>query len=106
MLWPTLLKLPAFNNERTKVETPFRRAQEAKKPLTTDDYRGILTAIEAMKTQLEGISSQILETETAMVEGYLNELAADAQKRLDARSKPSDKEESDKEEKEESASKP
>jgi hypothetical protein len=93
MLWPTLLKLPTFNDGRAKVETPFRRASEKKNPLAADDYRSILAAIVVMKTQLEDVSSQVLEAETAMVEGYLNELAADAQKRLDARLKPADQEE-------------
>jgi hypothetical protein len=88
MIWPTLLKSPMFDELRAKVEAPFRRAYVDKKPLTADDYRGILQAIEEIKVQLKSLSSQVVESEYAAVEGYLDELATDAQKRLDARISP------------------
>jgi len=88
MIWPTLLKNPEFDELRSKIETPFRRAYADKKPLTADDYRGILQAVDEMKVKLQSMSSQIIESEYAAVEGYLNELAADAQKRLEARISP------------------
>jgi hypothetical protein len=88
MIWPTLLKGSMFDESRAKVEAPFRRAYADKKPLTADDYRGILQAIDAMKVQLKGLASQVVESEYAAVEGYLDELATDAQKRLDARISP------------------
>ncbi|MCC6124044.1 MAG: hypothetical protein IT426_03710 [Pirellulales bacterium] len=88
MIWPTLLKSAAFDELRAKVEAPFRRASADKQPLTADDYRGILQAIDEMKTKLSGMASQIVEAEYAAVEGYLNELAADARKRLEARLSP------------------
>ena len=97
MIWPTLLKSPMFDALRAKIESPFRRAYADKKPLTADDYRGILQAIGEMKTKLESLSSQVVESEYAAVEGYLDDLATDAQKRLDARispQTPSDKDES------------
>jgi hypothetical protein len=85
MIWPTLLKNPAFDELRAQVEAPFRRAYADKQPLTADDYRGIIQAIDGMKAKLSGMASQVVETEYAAVEGYLNEIATDAQKRLDAR---------------------
>jgi hypothetical protein len=88
MIWPTLLKSPAFDALRAQVEAPFRRATADKQPLTADDYRAILRAIEEMKAKLGSLASQVVESEYAAVEGYLNELAADAQKRLDARLSP------------------
>jgi hypothetical protein len=88
MIWPTLLKNSQFDDYRNEVEAPFRRAYADKKPLTADDYRGILNAIDKMKIKLEGMSLQIIESEHATVNGYLDELAADAQKRLDARLSP------------------
>jgi hypothetical protein len=88
MLWPTLLKNPAFDQLRAKVESPFRRAYADDKPLTADDYRGILQAIDEMKATMKEMSSRVIESEYEAVEGYLNELAADAQKRLNARTSP------------------
>jgi hypothetical protein len=88
MIWPTLLKSPAFDVLRGKVENPFRRAYADKKPLTADDYRGILQAVDEMKAKLKGMSSQVIESEYEAVLGYLDELSTDAQKRLDARLAP------------------
>jgi hypothetical protein len=88
MLWPTLLKGSAFDQYRARVEAPFRRSYAEKTPMTADDYRGILQAIDEMKSKLEGMSSQVIESEFAAVNGYLDELATDAQKRLDARLSP------------------
>ena len=59
MVWPTLLKEDAFDDLRAKVEAPFRRAYADNKPLTADDYRGILQAVDEMKAKLKGISSQV-----------------------------------------------
>jgi hypothetical protein len=88
MLWPTLLKDPAFDELRAEIEAPFRRAHAANKALSADDYRGILKSIDAMKKMLKQISSQVLESEYSAVVSYLDELAADANKRLAARSAP------------------
>jgi hypothetical protein len=103
MIWPTLLKSPMFDDLRAKVEAPFRRAYADKQPLTADDYRGILQAIEEMKAKLATLASQVVESEYAAVESYLNELAADAQKRLDARLSPKPTEEKKKSSAERSA---
>jgi hypothetical protein len=88
MLWPTLLKSSPFDTLRAEVESPFRRAYVDNKPLTADDYRGILRSLDAMKAKLKEMSSQVVESEYAAVENYLNELSADAQKRLEARLSP------------------
>jgi hypothetical protein len=96
MMWPTLLRDPMFDALRAKVEAPFRRAAADKKPMTADDYRGILQALGAMKTELKGLSSQVVESEYSAVESYLDELTADAQKRLDARLQPKPTEEKEK----------
>jgi hypothetical protein len=96
MMWPTLLQNPMFDASRAKVELPFRRAAADKKPMTADDYRGILQALEEMKTQLKSLSSQVVESEYSAVDNYINELAADAQKRLDARLQPKPAEAKDK----------
>ena len=41
-----------------------------------------------MKMKLKGMSSSVVESEYDAVESYLDELAADAQKRLNARIEP------------------
>jgi hypothetical protein len=88
MLWPTLLKDPAFAELRSEIESPFRIAYADNKPLSAGDYRGILKSIDAMKIKLKGISSSVVESEYEAVVSYLDELAADAQKRLNARIDP------------------
>jgi hypothetical protein len=83
MLWPTLLKSPEYDEYRAVVEAPFRRSLVDKKPLTADDYRYVLLGLERMKIKLEGQSLQIIESEYAAVESYLDELEADAKARLE-----------------------
>jgi hypothetical protein len=95
MLWPTLLKDPAFAELRSEIESPFRIAYADNKPLSAGDYRGILKSIDAMKIKLKGISSSVVDSEYEAVVSYLDELSADAQKRLNARIDP--KPETDKE---------
>jgi hypothetical protein len=85
MLWPTILKDQRFNEDRADVEAPFRRAYADGKPLTIDDYQGIIQAVEKMKATIKGIESQIVEPEYTAVEKYLDDLIADAQKRIQAR---------------------
>jgi hypothetical protein len=88
MVWPTLLRGPAFDQLRAEVEAPFRRGYADHKPLTADDYRGILRALDEMKAKLKDFSSRVVESEYVAVESYLDDLAADAQKRLEARLSP------------------
>jgi hypothetical protein len=85
MLWPTLLRGDAFAALRHQVEAPFRRAQADRKPLTAEDYQGIIRALEAMKTTLQAMKPQVLESEYAVVEDYLDDLLREAQRRLESR---------------------
>jgi hypothetical protein len=85
MLWPTLLKGEAFAVLRRRVEAPFRRARADGQPLTAEDYQEVIRALEAMKTTLWAMKPQVLETEYAVVEGYLDDLLGEAQNRLEAR---------------------
>ena len=85
MLWPTLLKEDRFDGDRTDVEAPFRRTSADGKPLTVEDYQGIIKAVENMKAAVKGMESQLVEEEYAAVQKYLDDLIADAQKRIQAR---------------------
>ncbi len=85
MLWPTLLKEDRFDGDRTDVEAPFRRAYADGKPLTVEDYQGIIKTVDNMKTTVKGMKSQLVEEEYAAVQKYLDDLIADAQKRIQAR---------------------
>jgi hypothetical protein len=85
MLWPTLLKEDRFDGDRTDVEAPFRRANADGKPLTIADYQGIIKTVESMKTTVKGMESQVVNEEYDAVQKYLDDLIADAQKRIQAR---------------------
>ncbi|MGA2062382.1 MAG: hypothetical protein ABSG67_18015 [Thermoguttaceae bacterium] len=85
MLWPTLLKEQRFDGDRADVESPFRRADADGKPLTVDDYKGIIKTVDNMKATVKGMESQIVDEEYAAVQKYLDDLIADAQKRIQAR---------------------
>jgi hypothetical protein len=85
MLWPTLLKEDRFDGDRTDVEAPFRRTNADGKPLTVEDYQGIIKTVEDMKTAVKGMKSQLVDEEYAAVQKYLDDLIADAQKRIQAR---------------------
>ena len=85
MLWPTVLKEDRFDGDRTDVEAPFRRANADDKPLTVEDYQGIIKTVENMKTAVKGMESQLVDEEYAAVQKYLDDLIADAQKRIQAR---------------------
>jgi hypothetical protein len=85
MLWPTLLKEDRFDGDRTDVEAPFRRSNADGKPLTVEDYKGIIKTVENMKAAVKGMESQIVDEEYAAVQKYLDDLIADAQKRIQAR---------------------
>jgi hypothetical protein len=85
MLWPTLLKEQRFDGDRADVEAPFRRAYSDGQPLTIGDYQGIIKTVEGMKTTVEGMKSQLIEEEYTAVQKYLDDLIADAQKRIQAR---------------------
>ncbi|MBN2577485.1 MAG: hypothetical protein JXB10_00650 [Pirellulales bacterium] len=84
MLWPTLLKGDAFTVLRNQVEAPFRRAYAERRPLTAEDYQGIIQSLEAMKMTLRTLKAQVLEAEYALVEDYLDGLLRDAEMRLDS----------------------
>jgi hypothetical protein len=85
MLWPTLLKEQLFDGERADVEAPFRRAYADGKPLTVADYQGIVKSVDSMKTTVKALESQLVETEYNSVQKYLDDLVADAQKRIQAK---------------------
>jgi hypothetical protein len=85
MLWPTLLKGKRFDADRAAVEAPFRRAYADKKPLTIEDYQSIIATVEKMKQTVKSMESQLVETEYDSVQKYLDDLIADAQKRIKAR---------------------
>ncbi len=85
MLWPTLLKEQRFDGDRTDVEAPFRRAYADGKPLTIQDYQGIIKTVENMKATVKGMESQLVEEEYSAVQKYLDDLIADAQKRIQAK---------------------
>jgi hypothetical protein len=85
MLWPTLLKGDRFEGDRKDVEAPFRRAYADGKPLTVEDYQAVIKAVENMKAAAKGMESQIVADEYAAVQKYLDDLIADAQKRIQAR---------------------
>jgi len=85
MLWPTLLKEQRFDENRGSVEAPFRRAYADGKPLTIDDYQAIVKTVEKMKATVKSLESQLVETEYNSVDKYLDDLIADAQKRIKAR---------------------
>jgi hypothetical protein len=85
MLWPTLLKEDRFDGDRADVEDPFRRAYADGKPLTIEDYQGIIKTVEKIKATVKGMESQLVETEFTAVQKYLDDLIADSQKRIQAR---------------------
>jgi hypothetical protein len=85
MLWPTLLKEDRFDGDRADVEAPFRRTSADGKPLTIADYKGIIKTVDSMKVTVKGMESQIVEEEYSAVQKYLDDLIADAQKRIQAR---------------------
>ena len=85
MLWPTILKDPLFDDDRASVEAPFRRSYADGKPLTIEDYQQIIKTVENMKATIKTLKSQLIESEYAAVEKYLDDLIADAQKRIKAR---------------------
>jgi hypothetical protein len=85
MLWPTVLQEQRFDGERAAIEAPFRRAYADGKPLTIEDYQAIIRTVEKMKSDLRTMAPQLWEGEYAAVEKYLDDLVADAQKRIQAR---------------------
>jgi len=85
MLWPTLLKEQRFDEDRSDVEAPFRRAYADKKPLTIEDYQMIIRSVEKIKATVKTMESQLVETEYTSVQKYLDDLIADAEKRIQAR---------------------
>jgi hypothetical protein len=87
MLWPTLLKEQRFRTDRYAVEAPFRRAYADGTPMTIDDYEGIINGVENLKAQVKTMESQLVETEYNSVQKYLDDLIADAEKRIRAREK-------------------
>ena len=87
MMWPTLLKTAVFASDRTQIEAPFRRAYSTKQPMTADDYRSVLEAVDRMENQVQSMKSSLIESEFKSVESYIADLRNDAQKRLDAKLK-------------------
>jgi hypothetical protein len=85
MLWPTVLKEDRFDGDRADVEAPFRRAYADGKPLTIADYQSIIKTVENMKATVKTMESQLVEEEYAAVQKYLDDLIADAQKRIQAK---------------------
>jgi hypothetical protein len=85
MLWPTLLNSSRFAYERKMVEAPFRRAYTNKTPLTIQDYEDIISTLESMKGEVKEMEPELVETEYASVQKYLDDLIADSQKRIKAR---------------------
>ncbi len=85
MLWPTLLKEQRFEGDRADVEAPFHRADADGKPLTIADYQGIIKTVQGMKETVEGMKPQLIEEEYTAVQKYLDDLIADAQKRIQAK---------------------
>ena len=85
MLWPTLLKDKRFYEDRTNVEAPFRLAYSKGRPISVDDYLMIIKTVENMKADVKSMESQLVETEYNSVQKYLDDLIADAQKRIQAR---------------------
>jgi hypothetical protein len=88
MLWPTLLKADRFEGDRKDVEAPFRRAYADGKPLTVADYQGIIKTVDDMKNTVKSMESQLLDTEYDSVQKFLDDLIADAQKRIQTREAP------------------
>ncbi len=85
MLWPTVLKDSVFDADRAIVEAPFRRSYADGKSLSIEEYQTIIKTVEKMKTTLKGMAAQLVESEYLAVEKYLDDLIADAQKRIQAR---------------------
>ncbi|MGW8256579.1 MAG: hypothetical protein ACWGMZ_03740 [Thermoguttaceae bacterium] len=79
MLWPTILKSSAFDDERASVEEPFRRSYADGKPLSVEDYQKIIETVNNMKATLKTMKPQLVELEYNAVEKYLDDLIADAE---------------------------
>ena len=88
MLWPTILKDSRFDADRAGVEAFFRRSYSDGRPLSAADYQGIIDSVSKMKVSLKSLEPQMVDSEYAAVDNYLDSLIEDAQKRIRARENP------------------
>jgi hypothetical protein len=84
--WPAVLREEPFAAGRALVEAPYRR-----KPMTNPtatDYENMLKAVGEMKAALKQMTAQISAQEYLDADAFLNQLAGEAQKRLEQMATP------------------
>lgn len=76
--WPPVLCDPRFAHERARIEDPFRHTLQGQGNPATEDYQGIVDAVEQMKSILRQITAEISVREGLSAERFLDQLAAEA----------------------------
>ncbi len=85
--WPMLLRLPAFASRRAQIEAPYRRSPPGLSSPTADDYRAMIKTAEEMKSMLEWISQDGVETNMyEEATKFLDKLEKEARERCEGRS--------------------
>jgi hypothetical protein len=81
--WPLLLQAPQFAAQRAQIEAPYRRSSKGLSRPTAEDYQAMVKIAERMKETLKGMTANITAQEYFDTEAYLDQLAAEARKRLE-----------------------
>ncbi|NQU21816.1 MAG: hypothetical protein HQ567_11085 [Candidatus Nealsonbacteria bacterium] len=78
--WPPVLMDKRFAEQRARVEVPYKKEGEP----TVEDFRGMVDAAGKMKKELETLAYQISAGDYLSLQKYLDQLAGEAQQRIDA----------------------
>ena len=85
--WPRVLQDPRFDEDRAKIEAPFRRSQEQGTPIPAAEYQQIIAAATDMKLTLRQLASELRGDILLANEQFLDRLIAEAQERIEQKEK-------------------
>jgi hypothetical protein len=82
--WPPVLCYPRLDQERAKVEAPYRRKSDGQGPSnpTAADYKNMIEATARMKTILQGLKDDVSRQDYVDAVAFLDQLADEARARL------------------------
>ncbi len=83
--WPPALRGPRFAAHRARIESPFRQENSSR---SAEDYQAIILAGAEMKTMLDESKAELAEKAYRAAASFLEQLAAEARERLDAKLTP------------------
>ncbi len=77
--WPAILMDRRFAEQRALVEAPYKKEGNP----TVEDFLGMIDAAGKMKKTLEKLAYEVTAGNYLAVQKYLDQLAAEAQQRID-----------------------